>query len=222
MQPLQRDSRPAGRPVRRALRALASALTFSVLCGCSSTSFVATWKAPNMTPIEREGSRVAAVVMVKNETMRRAAEDRLASEISSRGAQGIAMYRLVLETGMPSDEPKVRAMLESQHIAGVVVMRPISIETEWVATPSTYGDPYHSGYWGGYYGYGWGHPYGDVEVHANKIVSIETLLYSLPQNKLLWGGQSKTTNPQNVDDLVAEVAEAAARELEYDGVIAKH
>jgi hypothetical protein len=191
-----------------------------VLSACSSTSFVATWKAPDITPIDPRGSRVAAVVMVKNETGRRAAEDRLAHEISSRGAQGIAMYRLMPEPGLV-DEGKVRELLESQNVQAVVVMRPIRVERELVATPTTYGDPFYRGYWGGYHSYGWGHPYGaePVDVRSNQIVSIETLLYSLKQNKLLWGGQSKTTNPENVDELVAEVAEEAAKELEYQGVL---
>ena len=195
----------------------------AALGACSSTNFVATWKAPGVAPIDPQGSRVAAVVMVKNPAARRAAEDRLAAEISSHGAQGVPMYRMMPEAVSPGDEAKAREVLERENIRGVVVLRPISIEKEWVVTPSTYGDPYYSGYWGGYYGYGWDHPYGDgANVRVDHVVSIETLLYSLPQNKLLWGGQSKTTNPENVDELVSEVATAAAKELQYDGVIVKN
>ncbi|HWO13200.1 MAG TPA: hypothetical protein VNN80_27050 [Polyangiaceae bacterium] len=211
------DTEHRGRRVRRSL---AWGLLALALCACSSTQFVATWKAPGVAPIDPRGSKVVAVVMVQNETGRRAAEDRLAYEISTRGAQGIAMYRLMPE---PGDEAKVRERLASENVLGVVVLRPIRVEREWVVTPSTYGDPYYRGYWGGYHGYGWGHPYGaePVDVHSNQVVSIETLVYSLKENKLIWGGQSKTTNPQDVDELVTEVAEAAAKELEYQGVIVR-
>lgn len=209
---------------RRWARGIGSALLVAALCACSSTSFVATWKAPGAAPIDPQGSRVAAVVMVKNPAARRAAEDRLAAEISSHGAQGVPMYRMMPEAVGAGDEAKVREVLEREQIKGVVVLRPINIQKEWVVTPSTYGDPFYSGYWGGYYAYGWDHPWGDpsVDVRVDQVVSVETLLYSLPQNKLLWGGQSKTTNPQNVDDLVSEVATAAAKELQHDGVIAKN
>jgi hypothetical protein len=44
-------------------------------------------------------------------------------------------------------------------------------------------------------------------------------VYSLKQNKLIWGGQSQTTNPSNVDGFVREVATAAARELRREGLI---
>jgi hypothetical protein len=58
--------------------------------------------------------------------------------------------------------------------------------------------PGYSNFWGGYWGYGWGAPYGTVtggEVRTDYIVSIETLIYSVKQNKLVFGAQSKTTNP---------------------------
>ena len=221
----QRPIQGSGRAsARRWARGLGSALLAVALCACSSTSFVATWKAPGVAPIDPQGSRVAAVVMVKNPAARRAAEDRLAAEISSRGAQGVPMYRMMPDAIGSGEEAKVREVLERENIRGVVVLRPINIQKEWVVTPSTYNDPFYTGYWGGYYAYGWDHPWGDpsVDVHVDQVVSVETLLYSLPQNKLLWGGQSKTTNPEDVDDLVTEVAAAAAKELQYDGVIAKN
>jgi hypothetical protein len=68
-------------------------------------------------------------------------------------------------------------------------------------------------YWGGYYGYGWGGAWGATEIRTNTIVSVETLVYSLKQNKLVWAGQSKTTNPSNVDSFIRELARTAAREM---------
>jgi hypothetical protein len=50
-------------------------------------------------------------------------------------------------------------------------------------------------------------------------VSVETLVYSLKQNKLVWGGQSQTTNPNNIDNFVREVANAVAEELRKEGLI---
>ena len=155
--------------------------------------------------------------MAKSDVMRRAGEDQLAREISARGAQGVALYRLVPEADI-QDEAKVRAALERENFKGIVVMRPVHVDKELVV--NSYSDPMYGGYWGGYHGYGMGNSY-DVDAHVNTIVSIETLLYSLPQNKLLWGGQSKTTNPENIEELVTEVAQAAADELEHAGLIVK-
>ena len=204
-----RATQPAMR--KRVAHAI-SLLALLVSSGCSSTSFVSTWRAPDATVIDARGSRVAAVVMMKSEASRRAAEDRLAAEISSRGAQGVASYRL-LPTQPVLDEAQARQVLEQQQIKGVVVLRPVGVQQKLVAE-----DPMYGGYWGGYYGYGWGHSYG-TELHTDTVVSVETLIYSLDQNKLIWGGQSKTTNPANVDQLVSEIAAAAADELKREGLV---
>jgi hypothetical protein len=83
-----------------------------------------------------------------------------------------------------------------------------------------YAGPYYRGFWGGgYYGYGWGGAWGASTVRTDTIVSIETLVYSMKQNKLVWAGQSQTTNPSRVDGLVKEIVAAAAREMKKEGLL---
>jgi hypothetical protein len=194
-------------------------LAFSALLGaCSPTTFVSSWKSPTAQPLQPGGAKVAAVVMMQDEPSRRSAEDTLAREISSHGALGIPMYKL-LPDGNPNDEAQAKAALESAQVEGVVVMRPLGVTKDVTVSP-TYSGPYYSGYWGGYYGHGWGSPYGPTTVYTDTTVSVETLIYSLKQNQLVWGGRSKTTNPENVNQLVSEVAIAAADELSEQGLIA--
>jgi hypothetical protein len=50
-------------------------------------------------------------------------------------------------------------------------------------------------------------------------VGVETRVYSLPQNKLVWAGESRTTNPENVNSLISEVASAVGRQLQREGLI---
>ena len=194
------------------------------LPACATTGFVSTWKAPDATPLQVSGAKVAAVVMVRNEAARRAAEDALAREITARGGQGIAMYTIAPDA-RPDNEQAVRAALERAGVDGAVVMRPVGKDKEVVSTPVAYGGPMYGAYWGGYYGYGWGSPWGypvaGGDIRTNTIVSIETLIYSLRQNKLVWGGQSKTTNPEGVDQLVKETSALVAQELRKQGLISK-
>jgi hypothetical protein len=197
-------------------------LAFVMLSACATTGFVSTWKAPDAAPLQLSGAKVAAVVMIRNEAARRAAEDALAREITAHGAQGVPMYTIQPEA-RPDNEQAVRAAVEGAGVAGAVVMRPVGKEKEVVATPVAYGGPMYGGYWGGYYGYGWGSPYayGGTEIRTDTIVSIETLVYSLRQNKLVWAGQSRTTNPTGVDQLVKETSTAVALELQKQGLIPK-
>lgn len=214
-----RQPTPARKAVRRprAMQILGTVLVTAVLgSGCATTGFTSTWTNPEAAPLRAEGSKVAALVMSKQESSRRAAEDALARAITEGGAQGVALYSVTSETS----EAAVKAALEQQGFAAVVVMRPVSTEQRITGTPSMYAGPYYGGFWGGgYYGYGWGAPWGGTDIRTDKLVNVETLVYSLKQNKLIWGGQSQTTNPSNVDGFVREIAAAAAKELRKKGLI---
>ena len=194
---------------------LAAFVATVALTGCATTGFQSTWRNPEAQPLRADGERVAAVVMSKNESTRRAAEDALAREITAQGAQGVAMYTIAPD----ANEAAAKAALEKAGFAGVVVMRPVGSQQQITATSTMYAGPSYAGYWGGYYGYGWGAPWGGTEIRTDTLVNVETLVYSLKQNKLIWGGQSQTTNPTNVDGFVREVATAAARELRKEGLI---
>jgi hypothetical protein len=178
---------------------------------CSSTSFVSSWRPPTARPINLKGAKVAAVVLVNNPGSRRTAEDTLAREISSRGALGVPLYR-ILPNAKEGDEAEVRAALEKEQFKGVVVMRPIGSKQKISVTAQ----PGYNNYWGGYYRYGWGTSY---EYREDTIVSVDIRVYSLEQNQLVWAGESKTTNPERVDEFVIELAEATADELRNRGLI---
>jgi len=196
-----------------------------LLAGCaSSEGFVSSWRAPDAAPLQLRGAKVAAVVMIKDESVRRPAEDALAREITARGAQGIPMYALS-PGGSPSDEAAARAACEKAGVQGIVVIKPTAVDKQITSEPVTHLEPTYSGYWDGYYGFGWGASYAPVtageEIRADTIVTIETRVYSLKQNKLVWAGKSKTTNPSNVDHVVKQLASATAKQLEKEGLIAK-
>jgi hypothetical protein len=189
------------------------------LVACASTGLVSSWKAPDAQPLKGEGSKVAVVVMTKNESTRRAAEDALAQRITARGGQGVPTYTM-MSTAEP-DEAAAKAALEKAGVNAVVVLRPIGSEKEVYSTPTMYAGPAYGPYWGGYYGYGWGGAWGTGggEIRTDTIVSVETLVYSMKQNKLVWAGQSKTTNPSKIDAFVKEIADAVAKEMKKQGLI---
>jgi hypothetical protein len=214
--------RSAGGTTMILLRRILAPLAALMLSACAS-GFVSSWKAPDAQPLQLSGAKVAAVVMMKHEGSRREAEDALAREITARGAVGVPMYRIYPD-GAPANEAAAREALEKAGFQGAVVMRPVSVEKEISATPLSYSAPMYRGYWGGYYAAGWGTPYGLAtvsggDIRTDTIVSVETLVYSLKQNKLVWGGQSRTTNPSSLEQLIKKLSGAAAKELQKQGLI---
>jgi hypothetical protein len=190
-----------------------------LLSACSST-LSTNWKDPGATPLEFKGHKVVAIVLIKDAAKRRLAEDRLAQQIAARGAEGRSMYSL-LPDATADNEQQTRAALEAAGVKGAIVMRPIYIDKE-VRITEPYQEPSYASFWGGYYGYGFSVSYSsprEPTVTETTVVYVETLVYSLVQNKLVWAGRSTTTNPDTLAELIQELSAATTAELQKQGLI---
>jgi hypothetical protein len=187
---------------------------------CASTSFQSTWKAPEAGPLNFKGKKVAALVISKEEGVRYGAEDALAREITKHGAVGVPAYGAIPKE-LTQDKEKAKEFLAKAGVVGVVAMRVVGKDQEISSSPATYyASPYYSTFWGGgYYGYGWSGIYDPGYVRTDTIVSVETLVYSLEQDKLVWAGRSETTNPSKVGPFIQELTAKAASEMKKLGLI---
>jgi hypothetical protein len=192
-----------------------------LLCGCSTTTFTSTWKAPGAQGIEPAGKTIAALVISTDLNSRKSAEVYLANDLTIRGARGIPAYTLLGTDHGNGDY--ARSRLKEAGVDGVVVMRAVSKDQQVTyqsgGTSSTFAS-YYGGF-GSYYGYGWQTTFSPASVRTDTVVSVETLIYSLRDDKLLWAGTSRTTNPDNLSELVTEVADAVAKQAAKQGLIVR-
>ncbi len=198
------------------------AITVAVLClsACATTTFDSTWKAPDAQQISPVGKTVAAVFVSKDEGQRRAGEDALAADLTARGVHGIAAYTL-LPNEQRGNAEAARERLKAAGANGAVVMRVVGKDQKITYTPgyaSTF-PAYYNGF-GPYWSYGWQTVYEPGYLQSDTVVSVETLVYSLAKDKLLWASESRTTNPANLNTLVNEVADAVAKEMSKQGLLA--
>jgi hypothetical protein len=198
------------------LAAVAAAATFA----CSSTTFQTTWRAPDARPLQLAGKKVVAVFLSKNPALRRRAEDAMAREITARGAEGVPAYTILSDEEV-RDKEAAKAKLSSRGFNGAVVMRVVGSETQYSIEPAFWARPYYHRFWGGYWGWGWGTVWAPGYLEADRIVSVETLVYSLDQDLLVWAGVSRTIDPQQVESFVAELAKAVTKEMTREGLFAK-
>jgi hypothetical protein len=206
----------------RSLKAVA-VLSAAVVAACasSSTTFNSTWKAPDAKPLNFKGKKVAALVFSKDDSVRFASETALAREITARGAVGVPAYT-VIPKEITQDKAKAKEFLDKAEIAGVVSMRVVGKEKETNSVGGTYwGSATYSSFWagGGYYGYAWGGVYDPGYLQTDTIVYVETLVYSLQQDKLCWAGRSQTTNPSEVAPFIKDLVGKVADELQKEGLI---
>ena len=188
---------------------------------CASTSFNSTWRNPAAEPGNFKGQKVAALVMSKEQSVRFGAEDALARELTARGIVGIAAYSLIPKE-LVQDKEKAKEFLEKANVVGVVAMRVVGKDQQITQSGGGmyWGGPAYATFWGaGYYGYGWGGVYSPGYIQTDTIVIVETLVYSLPQNKLVWAAQSETTNPSKVGPFIHELVTKAAAEMEKQGLV---
>jgi hypothetical protein len=205
---------------RTLTRFLTAALALAAFA-CATTTFQSTWRAPDARPLRLSGKNVVGVFVSKNETLRRRAEDAMAREISARGAQGVPAYTILTDEEV-KDRDAAKAKLEKLGFSGAVVMRVVGTRTEYSYEPAYWSRPYYHSFWGGgYWGWGWGTVREPGYLVADKVVSVETLVYSLEQDLLVWAGVSRTIDPTQIDPFIAELATAVSKQMSKDGLFAQ-
>ena len=111
-------------------------------------------------------------------------------------------------------------ILSEARIEGAVLMEIADYQNDLITTG---GEAYltrspYSSFWG-YWDYGWPVLYTPGNVIPKTTVIVQTLVYSIDQDKLLWVGTSKTTNPEKTDLFVKQLADAAGREIKKTGLL---
>jgi len=194
-----------------------------LLVACAGrTTLTSMWRAPEAQAINLDGKSVAVVFITSDESQRRNGENALAWELVRRGARGFGTYYLL--PSQPHIEGEAaQARLKAAGADAVVTMRIVGSEQRITYTPGTVVGPNYRGF-GPYWGWGWRGVYQPGTLRTDTLVSVETLVYSLPDaqnSQLLWASSSRTTSPGNIDRLVSDVANATAREMARQGFLAR-
>jgi hypothetical protein len=79
---------------------------------------------------------------------------------------------------------------------------------------------YYTSLWG-YYGYTWGVVYDPGYLREDTIVTVETLAFSVPRDKLLWASLSETTNPKSMDAFMKDLVTKIVKQMKKEGLTAK-
>ena len=192
--------------------------TLVVAAGCAaSTAFNSTWRNPELRPFRLDGQKVVVLVINTQETVRRAAEDTVAAQITERGAQGVAAWT-VLPTADMQNEERARAAFAKVGATAAVSMQIVAQGRDPRAPNFSVSMSTGSrGFWG-HYNSAWRTTWHSGPA-PNTLVWVETLVHSLQPEDLLWGGRSRSVNPSAIPTLFGEVANAAAREMARAGLL---
>jgi len=177
----------------------------------AAPKFLASWKSPEVARLNFAGKKVAALVITDSQSLQMSGEEALTRELSARGVMGTATYRFVPREELKSAE-KARPWFERSKVEGVVALRPVKRETEREYTPLIWSSGYYPDFWG-YYGYGWSNVYVIPSSRETTTITVETLVYDLTRNQLVWAATSETRDPKNLQEFVKDLVNAAVKEM---------
>lgn len=169
-------------------------------CGGSTTQFEQLWRAPHA-----EVQKVVTLYESQDGAMRRAIEDKLASKLASERIVAVPAHS-VLGTGDLLDRDGARRILIANGFDGVVAIH-------LIGTEMYPGDKLTMATWGA----SWPTSYEDY-VFDSPVVRVETTLYSLRDDEMLWSARSKTVDAQSTNEVIEQVTSLVAATLHKQGV----
>jgi len=193
----------------------ASFLFFS----CATTKITETWKDDGYRGAPF--SDLFVIGVAKEEKTRRSFENKFVEKLKAAGIQAVASSS-VMESDQKIEKAAILAAIEKLDIDAVLVTRLISLTEEEIRSPSTseYGRPddYHGRYYGDY-----STAYGSTRQPAHYTTSVrvglETKLYDVKTEKLIWAANSKTANPKSKTKLFDTVIEALVQDLKKNKLL---
>ena len=106
------------------------------------------------------------------------AKNRSSRELTARGLQAVATYRIAPKEELQSAE-RARGWFEKANVEGVVAMRPVSSEKRISYNDSLWLSPSYNTFWG-YYGYGYSSVVVIGGVDRDTVITVETMIFSGP------------------------------------------
>lgn len=197
----------------RPLLALFIVCMLAYACG-SSTKVVSSWRDPETTIERGHYKKMLCIALVKDETNRRVAEDKLASLLPGSAVES---YRYLGTLPDSVDSQAMEARLRNDGFDGIVIMRLAKQEKEVTYVPGSYPSHYYSPW--GYYGYAMPYYADPGYVRTDDYYYIETNLYDMAKGKLVWTGITSSWEPASVSSVVEEVVNAVVRKMRDQGFL---
>ncbi len=204
---------------RQLIVTAAVTLVLGIAAAGASTKFLSTYRAPGLPPQNFSGQTVVALVVSDDMSLRMSTEEAMSQQLAKHGVKGIAAYR-VIPTPELKDPQKAKGWIQKAGARGVVVMRLVDIKKESAAPPVVWDSYPYNSFWN-YYPYSWSSTIVIINAPDDTKVTVETVIYDLAKDHLLWSGTSESTNPKGARSLVEGIVDATADEMKKQGLVVK-
>lgn len=189
----------------------------------SSTQITAVWRSPEMVSGQYKNICIAAIT--ENTSNKQIVEQEMHNQLKAKNVKSTRIVDLLPYkfTGSSTEKDLILEKVRENGNDAILTFTLIKQkeETRYVpgtvyAPPAAYG---HYGTFGGYYGYYGTRMYDPGYYTQDEIYFIETNLYDVKSEKLVWSVQSKTYNPSGITQFAQDFTAAITKQLIKSHVI---
>ncbi len=196
-----------------------------VVSGCSMTTVTGTWKSSEYTG--KPFTSILVVGLTSDPTNRLKWENSMADRLSQHGVQTVVKSLSAFPDDRNIDEKEIIEYVNKQGIEGVLVTRLVDTKSETIYKSAPPTGAFYSG--SGDYGYYrtfssyYNFAYRQVSAYSyattQTIVLLETNLYKVTTQDLVWSMASDTIESNSVKKLIESASKKVLSGLDKDQLI---
>jgi len=201
-----------------------------LVAACSSTTMSGSWSDP---AFKNKVKNVYIIGIAKNETTRRIFEDAFSGNLGTHGVRTVSSYKDLPNSEEVTREDIIKGMTD-EGCDSVLLTKLVGQRQETVTTPGRVSG-YSSGYgnrggnygnrggrysnWGSYYGGRHDVVYTPPTSTEFTILTVESVLYDLQTEKMIWSGQLETIVEQNIEKNIQDFVIEVSKDMADKGII---
>lgn len=192
-------------------------IIFIMTISCTSTKITSSWRDPNRHVHMEELNKVLIIALIENETNRYKAEHQIVKYLEGKGV--VSHDYLDANMNGKSDEEIIRK-IKSDGFDGIVLMYLLDIDKERIYMPDEINYNQNSSVNFGEYYLRNHHRYlKEGSYITTKTYILETVIFSLKDNKIIWSGITETFEPSGIKKMTNEISKVIYKQMIAEGFI---
>lgn len=190
-------------------------LSLMVLQGCSSTKLVTSW-----TDKDYQGEKLHKVLvigMVRDDLMRRHFEDQFVGKLVQDGREAEASYVYMPSLQDYKEEGRLETLVRKIGADAVLIttLKDVEKRKKYVPPRVDYVPSLYGGY--GYYVQSMQPIYTPGYERTDKVVQLETKVFSVKTGKMIWAGATESFNPSSTGKIIDELVRLVVSDMKKAG-----
>ncbi len=172
---------------------------------------MSSWRQPDKHVHIDELNKVLVIALIENETNRYKAEHQIVKYLDGKG---FVSHEYLDDKFNRKNETEIMDKIKTDGFDGIVLMRLIDVDKERIYIPireNYYPNDFQN--FGGYYKV---HHYRYLTSGyylTTKTYTLETVIFSLKENKIIWSGITETFEPEGIKKMTNEISKVIYKQM---------